>query len=208
MNLQDLTVPQFVDESFSKAPVPGGGGVAAVVGALGAALGGMVCNLTTGKKKYAQYEEDIQRLLNQLDTLTKDILSLAEQDAENFAPLAAYYSLPAETESQKKEKHDRIQAALLVAISAPIQLVKLSYETLLCLEELVQKGSVMVLSDVGCGALCLKAALQMGWLNVKINLSSIEDTAYCTSVRAELLPILQKGEALADHIYQDVEEKV
>ncbi len=208
MNLQDLTVPQFVDESFSKAPVPGGGGVAAVVGALGAALGGMVCNLTTGKKKYAKYEEDIQRLLNQLDTLTKDILSLAEQDAENFAPLAACYSLPAETESQKKEKHDRIQAALLVAISAPIQLVKLSYETLLCLEELVQKGSVMVLSDVGCGALCLKAALQMGWLNVKINLSSIEDTAYCTSVRAELLPLLQKGEALADHIYQDVEEKV
>lgn len=208
MNLQDLTVPQFVEESFSKAPVPGGGGVAAVVGALGTALGGMVCNLTTGKKKYAQYKEDIQRLLKQLDTLTKEILSLAEQDAENFAPLAACYSLPAETESQKKEKHDRIQAALLVAISAPIQLVKLSFQALQCLEELVQKGSVMVLSDVGCGALCLKAALQMGWLNVKINLSSIEDDAYCSSVQSELLPLLADGEALADRIYQEVEKRL
>lgn len=208
MNLQDLTVPQFVDESFSKAPVPGGGGVAAVVGSLGAALGGMVCNLTTGKKKYAQYEEDIQRLLNQLDDLTKEILSLAEQDAENFAPLAACYSLPAETESQKEKKHDRIQAALLVAISAPIQLVKLSFQALQCLEELVQKGSVMVLSDVGCGALCLKAALQMGWLNVKINLSSVEDDGYCSSVQAELLPLLADGEALADRIYQEVEKRL
>ncbi len=208
MNLQKLTVSQFVDESFSKAPVPGGGGVAAVVGALGAALGGMVCNLTTGKKKYAQYEEDIQRLLNQLDALTKEILSLAEQDAENFAPLAACYSLPAETESQKKEKHDRIQSALLVAISAPIQLVKLSFQALQCLEELVQKGSVMVLSDVGCGALCLKAALQMGWLNVKINLSSMEDDGYCSSVQAELLPLLANGEALADRIYQEVEKRL
>ncbi len=208
MNLQKLTVSQFVDESFSKAPVPGGGGIAAVVGALGAALGGMVCNLTTGKKKYAQYEEDIQRLLNQLDALTKEILSLAEQDAENFAPLAACYSLPAETESQKKEKHDRIQSALLVAISAPIQLVKLSFQALQCLEELVQKGSVMVLSDVGCGALCLKAALQMGWLNVKINLSSMEDDGYCSSVQAELLPLLANGEALADRIYQEVEKRL
>ncbi len=208
MNLQDLTVPQFVDESFSKAPVPGGGGVAAVVGSLGAALGGMVCNLTTGKKKYARYEEDIQRLLKQLDSLTKDILSLAQQDAENFAPLAACYSLPAKTESQKKEKHDRIQNALLVAISAPIELVKLSYQALHCLEELVQKGSVMVLSDVGCGALCLKAALQMGWLNVKINLTAIENKDYCHTVEAELLPLLSEGEALADRIYQEVEKRL
>lgn len=208
LNLEEQTVKDFTEATFSRAPVPGGGGVAAVVGSLGTALGGMVCNLTTGKKKYAQYEEDICRLLSQLEDLTAQLLALAEEDAENFAPLSALYALPTETEEQKQEKHREMQAALRVAVSAPISMMKLSYQALTLLEELLEKGSKLVLSDVGCGALCLKSALEMGWLNVKINLSSMEDEAYKTALQEELLPLLSDGEGKADRIYRMVEKEL
>lgn len=208
MAMTDWTLQKFVDETFSKAPIPGGGGVAAVVGSIGAALGGMTCNLTTGKKKYAQYEEDIQRLLAELDHLTQDILRQADKDAQNFAPLAACYSMPNSTEEEKALKNEKMQACLLVSISAPIEIVKLCYRGIEIMEELLEKGSRMLLSDVGCGVLCLKSGLQCGWLNVLINLSSIKDDAYVDSVREELLPLVTKGEELADRIYHSVAEQL
>ena len=208
MAINDWTVQKFVDETFSKAPVPGGGGVAAVVGAIGAALGGMVCNLTTGKKKYAMYEDDIQRCMAELTTLTQNILDLAEADAQNFAPLAACYSMPSGTDEEKAAKNEKMQACLLVSIQAPLEAVKLCYRAIEIMEELLEKGSVMVLSDVGCGVLALKAGLQCGWLNVLINLNSIQDEAYVAATRAELEPLMDKGCKLADEIYAAVEGKL
>lgn len=207
------TIPQwscekFVDETFSKAPVPGGGGVAALVGSIGVALAGMVCNLTTGKKKYAEYEDDIQRIIKEAETLKTDLLALIDKDAENFLPLSKCYGLPADTEEEKAIKEQKMQEALLVAISAPIEIVRISYDAIKLHEELAKKGSKLAVSDVGCGVVALKAAMQSGWLNVMINLKSIHNEAYVKSVQNELLPKIAEGEKLADAIYEDVKNQL
>lgn len=207
-NIPQWSCEKFVDETFSKAPVPGGGGVAALIGSIGVALAGMVCNLTTGKKKYAEYEDDIQRIIKEAETLKADLLALIDKDAENFLPLSKCYGLPAETEEEKAIKEQKMQEALLVAISAPIEIVRISYEAIKLHEELAEKGSKLAVSDVGCGVVALKAAMQSGWLNVMINLKSIHDEAYVKSVEDELLPKIAEGEKLADAIYENVKNQL
>ena len=195
---------KFADETFSSAPVPGGGGVAALVGSIGAALAGMVCNLTTGKKKYAQYEADIQRITSEARALMNELMAQIDRDAENFYPLSKCYGLPAGTDEEKAEKERKMQAALKVAITAPIDIVRYAYKAIALHRELAEKGSKLAVSDVGCGVLCLKAAMQCGWLNVMINLKSIHDKDFVAAVEAELKPMLAEGEAMADAIYADV----
>ena len=207
-NIPTWSCEKFVDETFSKAPVPGGGGVAALVGSIGVALSGMVCNLTTGKNKYAIYEDDIQRILKDAEELKSDLMSLIDKDAENFYPLSQCYGLPANTDEEKTIKEEKMQAALKVAITAPIETVKISYRAIKLHEELATKGSKLAVSDVGCGVLCLKAAMKSGWLNVMINLKSIHDEEFIESVEAELLPIIDAGEKLADDIYCNVESQL
>lgn len=207
-NIPTWSCEKFVDETFSKAPVPGGGGVAALVGSIGVALSGMVCNLTTGKKKYAMYEEDIQRIIKDAEKLKSNLLSLIDKDAENFYPLSQCYGLPANTDEEKAIKEEKMQTALKVAITAPIEIVKISYRAIKLHEELATKGSKLAVSDVGCGVLCLKAAMESGWLNVMINLKSIHDEKFIEAVEAELLPLIDAGEKLADDIYEDVKKQL
>ena len=204
MNYAELTCTKFVDETFSKAPVPGGGGVASLVGALGVALGGMVCNLTTGKKKYGQYEEDIQRIMKEAEELKTTMMGMIDQDAQNFLPLSKAYGLPTSTDEEKKYKEETMQAALKVAIQVPVDIVKVSYKAIKLHEELVNKGSKLAISDVGCGVLCLKGAMMSGWLNVVINLSSITDEAYVAQLKGELVPMLEEGQKICDDVYEKV----
>ena len=203
-NIPQWSCEKFADETFSSAPVPGGGGVAALVGSIGAALAGMVCNLTTGKKKYAQYEADIQRITGEARALMDELMAQIDRDAENFYPLSKCYGLPAGTDEEKAEKERKMQAALKVAITAPIDIVRLAYKAIALHKELAEKGSKLAVSDVGCGVVCLKAAMQCGWLNVMINLKSIHDPDFVAAVEAELKPMLAEGEAMADAIYADV----
>ena len=203
-NIPQWSCEKFADETFSSAPVPGGGGVAALVGSIGAALAGMVCNLTTGKKKYAQYEADIQRITGEARALMQELMGQIDRDAENFYPLSKCYGLLATTEEEKAAKEEKMQAALKVAITAPIDIVRLAYKAIALHKELAEKGSKLAVSDVGCGVLCLKAAMQCGWLNVMINLKSIHDKDFVAAVEAELKPMLAEGEAMADAIYADV----
>ena len=104
MSFYKNTCEDFTNKVFSKDPAPGGGGVAALAGALGIALGGMVCNLTAGKKKYAMYEEDIQRIIKEAEALKVRFLKMMDEDAENFVPLSQAYSLPAGTDEEKAFK--------------------------------------------------------------------------------------------------------
>lgn len=203
-NIPQWSCEKFADETFSSAPVPGGGGVAALVGSIGAALAGMVCNLTTGKKKYAQYEADIQRITGEARTLMNELMAQIDRDAENFYPLSQCYGLPAGTDEEKAVKEQKMQSALKVAITAPIDIVRLAYKAIALHKELAEKGSKLAVSDVGCGVLCLKAAMQCGWLNVMINLKSIHDKDFVAAVEGELKPMLAEGEAMADAIYADV----
>ena len=199
---------KFLDETFSKAPVPGGGGVSALVGALGVALAGMVCNLTLGKEKYAEYQDDIQKIIKRAEDLKTRLVVLVDMDAENFLPLSKCYGLPSATEEEKKIKDVKMQAALKRAINAPVEIVKISYEAIKLHDQLLTKGSKIAVSDVGCGVLCLKAAMQSGWLNVMINLKSIKDENFVTQIEEELLPRVTEGEFLADKIYENVQNQL
>lgn len=155
----------------SKAPVPGGGGAAAIVGALGTALCSMVGNLTVGRKKYAQYEADVKRMLEKGAAVQERLLDLVDKDAEAFEPLSKAYSIP-----KDDPKHDEtLEAATKFACEAPVEMMKACCEAIELLEEMLEKGSVTLVSDVGCGALCCAAALESASMNIFVNTKTLLD---------------------------------
>ena len=203
-----LSVEEFTLNLSSKAPVPGGGGTAALVGALGAALGGMVASLTIGKPKYADVEEEIQGLKGAAFGLRQDLLALIEKDAEVFAPLADAYGMAAGTVEEKAEKERVMQACLKAAALAPLEIMEKCAETLPLLKQLAEKGSALAVSDAGCGAALSKAALQAAWLNVRINIRLIGDEAFVREVEEKAQGLLNSGLPLADSIYDYVEGRL
>ena len=155
----------------SKAPVPGGGGAAALVGALGTALCSMVGNLPVGRKKYAQYEADVKRMLEKGAAVQERLLDLVDKDAEAFEPLSKAYSIP-----KDDPKHDEtLEAATKFACEAPVEMMKACCEAIELLEEMLEKGSVTLVSDVGCGALCCAAALESASMNIFVNTKTLLD---------------------------------
>jgi len=203
-----LPVDEFTRLLSSKESVPGGGGTAALVGALGAALGGMVASLTVGKQKYADVEEDVQRLKASICDLQEDLLVLIERDAEVFAPLANAYGMPSGTDEEKAEKERVMQSCLKDAALAPFEIMVKCAETLPMLKELAEKGSVLAVSDAGCGAALSKAAMRAAWLNVRINIRIIKDEGFASDLDRRGRELLAEGLPLADMIYDYVEDKL
>lgn len=194
----------FIEVLASKAAVPGGGGAAALAGAIGMALGSMVCNLTTGKKKYAQYEEAIQEILGKASKLEEELLSMIDKDAEGFYPLSKAYGLPTSTEEEKKYKAETMEKCLKVACEVPMNIVRLCFDSIKLHEELVDKGSKLAISDVGCGVQCLRAAILSGQLNVIINVNSMTDREYAEKIEKECNQLVEDGVKICDEVYQKV----
>lgn len=147
--IEKQTIQEFLDVLSSKQSVPGGGGASALAGALGTALGLMVGNLTVGKKKYADVEEEVILMIEKLTSMQAEMVHLSDEDARVFAPLAAAYGLPSGTEEEKLYKQAVMEENLLEASLVPLRVMELSVEILGILRELEQKGSVMAISDVG-----------------------------------------------------------
>jgi methenyltetrahydrofolate cyclohydrolase len=206
MKLIEKNSIEFIDVLASKAPVPGGGGAAALVGAVGMALGSMVCNLTIGKKKYAQYEDDVKEILFQAEKIQKDLLDMIDKDAEGFLPLSRAYGLPSNTDEEKKIKEETMENALKLACEVPIKIVRTCYDSIKLHEALVDKGSKLAISDVGVGVQCLRAALLSGELNVIININSIKDEEYVHRVKTEISNLVNEGVKIADEVYCEVEK--
>ncbi|WP_419726165.1 cyclodeaminase/cyclohydrolase family protein [Terrisporobacter petrolearius] len=194
----------FIEVLASKSAVPGGGGAAALAGAIGMALGSMVCNLTTGKKKYAQYEETIQEILAKASKLEEELLSMIDKDAEGFYPLSKAYGLPTSTEEEKQYKSETMEKCLKVACEVPMNIVRLCFDSIKLHEELVDKGSKLAISDVGCGVQCLRAAILSGQLNVIINVNSMKDREYAGKIERECNQLVQDGVKICDEVYQKV----
>lgn len=205
MSISEKSCVEFVEVLASKAAVPGGGGAAALVGAIGMALGSMVCNLTIGKKKYAEYEDSVKSILEKAGKLEKDLLSMIDQDAECFLPLSKAYGLPTNTDEEKQFKAETMERALKVACEVPINIVRASYEAIKLHEDLVDKGSRLAISDVGVGVQCLRAAILSGQLNVVININSIKDQEYVEKVREEVNQLVEDGVRICDEVYSKVE---
>ena len=178
MGFSTSTCTEFVEVLASKAPVPGGGGASALVGAVGTALGNMVGSLTVGKKKYADVEDEMYELKAKCDQLQKDFLRLIERDAEVFEPLSKAYGMPKETEEEKAEKARVMEIVLKDACSVPMEIMEKCCEAIELIVEFGAKGSKLAISDAGVGAAFCKAALQGASLNVYINTKSMADREY------------------------------
>ncbi|GAA0105981.1 cyclodeaminase/cyclohydrolase family protein [Paraclostridium sordellii] len=206
MRISEKTCEDFVDVLASKSAVPGGGGAAALTGAIGISLGSMVCNLTIGKKKYAEHEESVRSILEKARSLEKDLIGMIDEDAECFLPLSKAYGLPSSTDEEKKIKSETMENALKKACEVPIKIVKVCYESIKLHEDLVDKGSRLAISDIGVGVQCLRAAILSGQLNVLININSIKDEKYVNEVRNEINSLVEEGVKICDEVYLKVEK--
>jgi len=198
MSMLDDSCTNFLSELASKAAVPGGGGAAALGGAIGMCLSNMVGNLTTGKKKYADVEGEVQELLKRGEAVIEQLKSLVDKDAEVFGPLSKAYGLPKDTPEQVKQKEETIEECSKVACSVPMEIMRNAYEGIKIHSRMGQIGSMLAISDVGCGVAFLKSALIAGSLNVIINLNTIKDPAFLANTRAEMDKLLADGSKLAD----------
>lgn len=199
---------EFLDLLSTKEPVPGGGGACAYVGALGIALGSMVGNLTLGKKKYQNVEEDIKELLVKSESVKIQLTKLVDKDAEAFFPLSQAYGLPKNTEEEKAERERVLQAALVGASEVPLSIARCCGEAIDILEEYAAKGTRIAISDVGVGAYFAKAALLGAKLNVLINTNLMKDQELKKKIETELQDLVEKYSVKADEVCRYVEGQV
>jgi len=204
MKLTQLSCNEFAMELASKKPVPGGGGAAALVGAVGVSLNTMVVNYSIGKKKLIEYTEKYEDIIRRGEILRDKLIDLIDKDAENFEPLSKAYSMPNSTEEEKIEKEEMMQRCLKVACSAPLKIVEYTYESIILHNEIVDISSKTMISDVGVGVQCLKAALYSAFLNVEINIKSMSDEDYVIKTRERVKKMVDDGSAVADEVYGKV----
>jgi len=201
----EYSCKEFTDALASGAPVPGGGGASALVGALGTALGSMVGNLTLGKKKYESVQDDIKAILEKAQLLKEQLLSLVDKDAEVFEPLSKAYGLPKNTEEEKRKRDEIMENALRMACSVPVEIMEKAMEAIDLHEELATKGSRIAISDVGVGVLLCKSALMGASLNVFINTKLMKDRQYADEINSRVDEMLKSGIKRADAVYMEVE---
>jgi formiminotetrahydrofolate cyclodeaminase len=203
-----LSCEEFVNVLASREPVPGGGGAASLVGAIGIALGNMVGSLTLGKKKYADVENDIITLKARSDALQADFIDLVQRDADVFEPLSKAYGMSQETEAERSEKDRVMASALARCCGVPLDIMKKCCEAIDLHKEFAAKGTAIAISDVGCGVICCKAALQAASLNVFINTKAMADRELAERNNKLANDMLNTYLKLADEIFADVASKL
>lgn len=206
--LTDRSVSAFLDELSSSAPAPGGGSVAALSGALGAALISMVSNLTIGKKKYADVQDEVSELLKESERLRRELIGLLEADVKVYTELSQTMKMPRDTDEQKTARAKEMDKALKAATDVPMRIAEACVSVMdLCLPA-AEKGNVNAVSDVGVGVLMAEAGLRSAALNVLINLGWIKDETYVRESRTKLDTLLKGKSALRDEIYELVASKL
>ena len=204
MSFTNVTLNDFVSELSTKAPVPGGGGASALVGAIGSALGCMVGSLTVGKKKYAAVEEDIKALMEKSLALQAELMALIDKDAEAFEPLSKAYGLPSGTDEEKAHKAEVMAVVLKEACEVPMEIMRCCCKAIELIEEYASKGSVIAISDAGVGATLCASALQGASLNVFINTKSMADREAAEAFNLEANAMLDKYVPMANEIFMGV----
>jgi formiminotetrahydrofolate cyclodeaminase len=208
VKLTDRPVTNFLDELASNAPAPGGGSVAALSGALGAALISMVCNLTLGKKGYEDVQQDINDLLAQSEMLRKELADLLEADVAAYTGYSVAAKMPRSTDEEKAERAQAMQAALKVATDVPLRIAEAAVKVMdLCMPA-AEKGNKWAVSDAGVAVLMAEASLRSAALNVLINLGSLKDQEFVAGRRAKLEGLLKGKGPMRDEIYDYVVDKL
>ena len=200
----DKPIDLFLEELSSKAPTPGGGGASALIGAVGASLCSMVGNLTTGKKKYAAYEDDIQRILAASASLRDRLCELIEEDAKAFAPLAAAYAIPKDAPGRE----ETLEQALKVAAEVPLSIMRTVAEVIDLTGELMEKGSTLAVSDVAVAAAACRAALSGAVMNVYINTKLMKDRAFADEMNKTANELLEAGTLRCDAVFFSIADRL
>ena len=200
MELIDGSVTNFTELLASPAPVPGGGGASALVGAVGIALGDMVGELTVGKKKYADVEADIRALMDRAQDLRRRLLDCVEKDAVAFEPLSRAYAIPKEDPGRE----EIMEKCLRDAAAAPLEIFDLACEAIGILADFARKGSKLVISDAATGVSFCRAALEGAAVNVKVNTRLMKDRACAEGIDRHIDEGLQQYRAMADQVYETV----
>ncbi|WP_036293360.1 methenyltetrahydrofolate cyclohydrolase [Methylosinus sp. PW1] len=205
---KDETIGKFLDDLASERPTPGGGGAAAVMGAIGAALVSMVANLTIGKKNYEAVEEDLKAARTEAERVRAELTAAIDEDVVAFNSVMGAYGLPRATDEEKAARSAAIQAALKDATLAPLRAVKACFEVIVLSEAAADKGNLNVISDAGVAVLAANAGLRSAALNVYINAKAIKDREFAEKQIAEVEALLAAAAEKTEAVYKVVRGKI
>jgi len=202
------SIQTFLDDLASERPTPGGGGAAAVSGAIGAALVSMVANLTIGKKNYEAVWQDLEAVNAKAEALRTELIRAIDEDVVAFNAVMGAYGLPRATDEDKAKRAAAIQAALKDATLAPLRAVKACFEVIRLSAAAAEKGNLNVISDAGVAVLSANAGLRSAALNVFINAKAIKDRDFAEKQIAEVNALLAQAAATTEAVYQTVRTKI
>ncbi len=185
MQLADLTVKEFLGKVAGSDPVPGGGSVSALNGAIAAALAEMVANLTIGRKKYVEVEQTMQELAPKFAALQQQMVADIDRDSEAYDRVFAAFKLPKETDEEKAARSQAIQRETKYAAEVPMQVARAAHSILPLIAEVARKGNQNAITDATVAMMCARNAVLGALLNVRINLTSIKDEAYVKQLADE-----------------------
>lgn len=204
MELLDCSCKGFVEKLGAKEPVPGGGGAASLVGAMGSALGSMALRFTFGKEKFKKYELQISDLIGDFEKISKGLLALVEADEEAFYPLSQAYGIP----KDEPERDERIQKALKIAVCPPLEMTRLIGDAIELLLRAKDMTSVLLISDICCAAVLSKAALEAAAVNVYVNTNLMTDREYAKRIEDEVDEMMDAFIKMADLIILETKAKI
>lgn len=212
MKTYQNTIQDFTMDLASSSPAPGGGAVAALAGSLAASLTSMVINLTTNKKKYMEYSDEIKAKFNEYlakcDELREDFLEDIDRDIEAFNEVMAAYKLPKETDEEKIQRHKAIQRAMVEAFRVPYSVADKAYSMFDMVEFVAEYGNKNAITDAGVAAIQILAAIEAAILNVRINLSSIDDMDLVSDVDMNCKRLLMEATHRKEEVLKKVYKKI
>ena len=183
--LTELTIKDFISKVISNDPVPGGGSVSALNGALAAALSAMVANLTVGRKKYVEVNDLMQELSARFEKLSQKLIEDVDRDSDAYNRVFAAFKLPKETDEEKQVRSEAIQRETKYAAQVPMEVARAVYEVLPQIDAIAQKGNSNAVTDACVSMMCARTAILGALLNVRINLTSIKDEAFVNAMSEE-----------------------
>jgi methenyltetrahydrofolate cyclohydrolase len=206
--INNQTLQKFLDNLASKSATPGGGSAAALMGAQGAALVSMVCNLTIGKPKFAVVETELQEVLEKAESLRCQLTWLIQADIDVFNRLMSKYALPKESDDEKSIRSAAIQEVLKEATEIPMQCVHACVEVIHLSKIAAEKGNSNAVSDAGAAVMAAYGGLKSSALNVYINAGSLKDGSYVAAKLKELESAMEGIDKVIDSVYQIVRAKL
>jgi formiminotetrahydrofolate cyclodeaminase len=208
MSLYEKTLNEFLAEASSSSPTPGGGSVSAVVGTHAAAMVCMVANLTIGKKKYLEVEDQAKEILAGAEKALQDLKDLTPKDMEAFEKVMTAWRLQAETKEEKAAKEAAMAQATRYATQIPLEIATVCLEVVRLANSLAPIGNKTAISDVGVGALVAEAALKSALLSVDINLPALPESEFKSEVLEKKKTLIAEGGKLREHCLQTVGDRL